>query len=90
MDAYFLTRLTASRNRAITRKDHRHAPRNQCGAGSRPAHQPAHHIFATRLAWQLVGIVQACLEDEMQLLATEYYRAIIQDLRDYEAKRAGR
>lgn len=52
---------------------------------------PRDHVFAIRLAWRLVGIVQACLrEEELPLLADEYYRAIVQDYRDHAVNRGHR
>jgi hypothetical protein len=54
---------------------------------------PYRHIFATRLAYRLAGIVIPCLRpDEIHLLTTEYYRAIVQDMQKFaeetEARRA--
>jgi hypothetical protein len=46
---------------------------------------PALHIFATRLAYRLAGIVMPCLrEDELHLLITEYYKAIVADTQEFQ------
>ncbi len=50
--------------------------------------EPALHIFAMRLSYRLVGIVQATLRpEEIHAAATEFYRAIVDDTRDYEQKK---
>ncbi len=48
-------------------------------------------IFAMRLSYRLVGIVQATLRpEEIHAAATEFYRAIVDDARDYEHKQGRR
>jgi hypothetical protein len=50
--------------------------------------EPALHIFATRLAYRLAGIVQPCLRpEELHLLITEYYTAIVQDTQQFQEER---
>ena len=50
---------------------------------------PRLHIFAMRLSYRLVGIIQATLRpEEIHSAATEFYRAIVADTRDYERKNA--
>jgi hypothetical protein len=52
---------------------------------------PSLHIFATRLAYRLAGIVQPCLvAEELQMLIAEYYRAIVEDMQHYEQRKAKR
>jgi hypothetical protein len=49
--------------------------------------EPRVHVFAMRLSYRLVGIIQATLRpEEIHTAATEFYRAIIDDFRDYEQK----
>jgi hypothetical protein len=52
---------------------------------------PHLHIFATRLAYRLAGIVMPCLRpEELHLLTTEYYSAIVEDLQKFEQERKAR
>jgi hypothetical protein len=40
-----------------------------------------------RLSYRLVGIIEAAIRpEEIHAAATEFYRAIVDDLRDYERK----
>jgi hypothetical protein len=49
--------------------------------------EPRLHIFAMRLSYRLVGIIEAAIRpEEIHAAATEFYRAIVDDLRDYERK----
>lgn len=49
---------------------------------------PALHIFAIRLAYKLVGIIEPCLRPEMlHDAATAFYDAIVRDMREYEEKK---
>ena len=44
-----------------------------------------------RLSYRLVGIIQATLRpEEIHTAATEFYRAIVDDARDYEQKKSER
>jgi hypothetical protein len=50
---------------------------------------PALHIFASRLAYRLAGIVMPCLrEDELHLLVTEYYKAIVADTQQFQKEKS--
>ena len=50
--------------------------------------EPTLHLFATRLACRLTGIVQPCLRpEELHTLITEYYTAIVQDMLQFEQER---
>ena len=50
---------------------------------------PRLHVFAMRLSYRLVGIIQATLRpEEIHSAATEFYRAIIDDTKEYEQKPA--
>jgi hypothetical protein len=49
---------------------------------------PRLHVFAMRLSYRLVGIIQATLRpEEIHSAVTEFYRAIVDDTREYEQKK---